>query len=61
MQFHPEYLSRVLSPSKPYLGFVAASARMLDEVTEALKLEKVDVGFGGLAINGDGESHKAAF
>jgi CTP synthase len=26
VQFHPEYLSRVLSPSKPYLGFVAASA-----------------------------------
>ena len=31
-QFHPEYLSRVLSPSKPYLGFVAASAGVLDEV-----------------------------
>lgn len=26
VQFHPEYLSRVLEPSKPYLGFVAASA-----------------------------------
>jgi len=26
VQFHPEYLSRVLSPSKPYLGLVAASA-----------------------------------
>lgn len=25
VQFHPEYLSRVLEPSKPYLGFVAAS------------------------------------
>ena len=25
VQFHPEYLSRVLQPSKPYLGFVAAS------------------------------------
>ena len=24
VQFHPEYLSRVLAPSKPYLGFVAA-------------------------------------
>ncbi|KAI9765048.1 MAG: CTP synthase ura7 [Geoglossum simile] len=26
VQFHPEYRSRVLHPSKPYLGFVAASA-----------------------------------
>jgi CTP synthase len=26
VQFHPEYRSRVLSPSVPYLGFVAASA-----------------------------------
>ncbi|KAL9613321.1 MAG: hypothetical protein Q9167_002143 [Letrouitia subvulpina] len=30
VQFHPEYLSRVLRPSKPYLGFVAASAGCLD-------------------------------
>ena len=26
VQFHPEYLSRVLNPSKPYLGFMAASS-----------------------------------
>ena len=32
VQFHPEYLSKVLHPSKPYLGFVAASARCLDEI-----------------------------
>ncbi|KAH0544895.1 CTP synthase ura7 [Glutinoglossum americanum] len=32
VQFHPEYLSRVLHPSRPYLGFVAASAGCLDEV-----------------------------
>ncbi|KAI9804094.1 MAG: CTP synthase ura7 [Sarcosagium campestre] len=32
VQFHPEYLSRVLQPSKPYLGFVAASCGCLDEV-----------------------------
>ncbi|RYP46293.1 hypothetical protein DL768_007460 [Monosporascus sp. mg162] len=31
-QFHAEYQSRVLDPSKPYLGFVAASAGCLDEV-----------------------------
>ena len=29
-QFHPEYLTRPLSPSPPYLGFVAASAKVLD-------------------------------
>lgn len=32
VQFHPEYLSRVLRPSKPYLGFVAASAGVLPEI-----------------------------
>ncbi|KAI9736995.1 MAG: CTP synthase ura7 [Cirrosporium novae-zelandiae] len=32
VQFHPEYLSRVLKPSMPYLGFVAASAGVLDQV-----------------------------
>ena len=32
VQFHPEYLSRVLQPSKPYLGFVAASAGVLEQV-----------------------------
>jgi len=31
VQFHPEYLSRVLAPSKPYLGFVAAAAKCFDE------------------------------
>lgn len=25
VQYHPEYLSRVLQPSKPYLGFVSAA------------------------------------
>lgn len=32
VQFHPEYLSRVIDPSKPYLGFVAASAGCLETV-----------------------------
>ena len=32
VQFHPEYLSRVLHPSKPYLGFLAASSKCLDRV-----------------------------
>jgi len=33
-QFHAEYQSRVLDPSRPYLGFVAASAGCLDEVLQ---------------------------
>ncbi|KAL8816016.1 MAG: hypothetical protein Q9223_004912 [Gallowayella weberi] len=32
VQYHPEYLSRVLRPSMPYLGFVAAAAGCLEEV-----------------------------
>lgn len=32
VQFHPEYLSRVLAPSKPYLGFVACAAGCFDDV-----------------------------
>ncbi|POS76366.1 CTP synthase [Diaporthe helianthi] len=31
-QFHAEYQSKVLNPSKPYLGFIAASAGVLDKV-----------------------------
>lgn len=36
VQFHPEYLSRVLSPSQPYLGFVAASAGCTEQVLAEL-------------------------
>ena len=32
VQFHPEYLSRVLRPSKPFLGLVAASAGILPKI-----------------------------
>ncbi|KAI3403564.2 URA7 [Candida oxycetoniae] len=31
-QYHPEYLSKVLDPSRPFLGLVAASAGLLDDV-----------------------------
>lgn len=31
-QYHPEYLSRVLDPSKPVLGLVAASSGVLDSL-----------------------------
>lgn len=41
VQFHPEYLSRVLEPSRPYLGFVAASAGCLEEVLGRAKDSKV--------------------
>lgn len=34
VQFHPEYLSRVLEPSKPYLGLVAASVGRLDDIVK---------------------------
>jgi len=48
VQFHPEYLSRVLRPSPPFLGFVAASAGVLDEVTASFgEKEKAH------AVNGD--------
>ena len=33
VQFHPEYLSRVLQPSRPYLGFVAAASGCLEKVS----------------------------
>ncbi|KAJ5611211.1 CTP synthase [Penicillium lagena] len=36
VQFHPEYLSRVLDPSRSFLGFFAAAAGCLDEVTKAI-------------------------
>jgi CTP synthase len=32
VQYHPEYISKVLRPSPVYLGFVAASAGCLDEL-----------------------------
>ncbi len=31
-QYHPEYLSKVLGPSQPFLGLLAASAGILDDV-----------------------------
>jgi CTP synthase len=41
VQFHPEYLSRVLDPSKPYLGFVAASGGCLEELISRIKGKQV--------------------
>ncbi|KAH7348774.1 CTP synthase-like protein [Rhexocercosporidium sp. MPI-PUGE-AT-0058] len=49
VQFHPEYLSRVLDPSKPYLGFVAAAAGCLEKVTR-------DMGRSFASLNGSAEA-----
>ncbi|KAG0156406.1 hypothetical protein PDIDSM_3584 [Penicillium digitatum] len=37
VQFHPEYLSRVLRPSKVFLGFFAAAAKCLEKIPMALQ------------------------
>ncbi|BCR93046.1 putative CTP synthase [Aspergillus luchuensis] len=44
VQFHPEYLSRVLSPSRAFLGFFAAAAGCLDEVSKAVVLGQRSIG-----------------
>jgi len=55
VQYHPEYLSRVLKPSKPYLGFIAAACGSLEKLLEASKKGTVlqnnftnNIGGGGL-------------
>ncbi|CAI7622002.1 hypothetical protein N7533_013089 [Penicillium manginii] len=42
VQFHPEYLSRVLAPSKPFLGFVSTAAGVFDEVMKASQVTEAD-------------------
>jgi CTP synthase len=39
VQFHPEYLSKVLEPSRSYLGFLAVSVDCFEEAMEDLKLQ----------------------
>ncbi|KZF26709.1 CTP synthase [Xylona heveae TC161] len=53
VQFHPEYLSRVLQPSKPYLGFVAAAAGCLPEAIQRSINEAERMANSGL-VNGVG-------
>lgn len=59
VQFHPEYLSRVLDPSRPYLGFVAASAGVLPEITRDYQngvphgTDAIANGIKGLELNGE--------
>jgi CTP synthase len=59
VQFHPEYLSKVLNPSRPYLGFVAACTEQLDTITQEelkrLTAEDSLKGQNGLVVgNGTG-------
>lgn len=50
VQYHPEYLSRVLRPSIPYLGFLAAAAGCLGEIMD--KATKTVDGFAHDMVNG---------
>ena len=50
VQFHPEYLSHVLQPSKPYLGFVAASAGCLGEVLGRVRENGLANGVNGSGL-----------
>lgn len=59
VQFHPEYMSRVLDPSKPYLGFIAASAGMLEKVTSETAAQVLTNGIEKLSVTGEG--HDVAF
>ncbi|KAG5948837.1 CTP synthase ura7 [Claviceps pazoutovae] len=48
LQAHPEFLSKVTKSSPPFLGLVAASAGILDQIIEEVKIE-------GLSMNGVAE------
>jgi CTP synthase len=52
-QFHAEYLSKVLKPSKTYLGFVAASAGLLDTLIDVPAKSSNSVGEAVVVPNGD--------
>nr|XP_036582114.1 ctp synthase [Colletotrichum truncatum]KAF6790774.1 ctp synthase [Colletotrichum truncatum] len=45
-QFHAEYQSKVLNPSRPYLGFIAAAAGCLDKVIK----EQLEVNNGANGV-----------
>lgn len=57
VQFHPEYLSRVLEPSKPYLGFIAASARKLPQITKSIQTPGLHDGITSPIANGLTNGH----
>ncbi|CAI7564350.1 hypothetical protein N7527_005346 [Penicillium freii] len=43
VQFHPEYISRVLAPSKPFLGFLSAAAGCFDQVKALSQAKETDL------------------
>lgn len=43
-QYHPEYLTRPLKPSPPFLGFVLASAGLLEEYLKEKRMPTKDFG-----------------
>lgn len=43
-QYHPEYISKVLDPSRPFLGLIAASSGVLDDICK-LDLKQRDNDF----------------
>jgi CTP synthase len=51
VQFHPEYLSRMLQPSRPYPGFVATAAGCLERISEEIVIAGGHAGLNGL-VNG---------
>ncbi|KAH6880124.1 UTP-ammonia ligase [Thelonectria olida] len=51
VQAHPEFKSKVLEPSPPYLGFVAASAGCLKEKMEAARLKKEGLANGTVDLS----------
>lgn len=59
VQYHPEYMSRVLDPSKPYLGFIAASAGLLEQVTADTAAQVLANGIENMSVTGEG--HEIAF
>ncbi|KAJ5192530.1 hypothetical protein N7449_008672 [Penicillium cf. viridicatum] len=46
VQFHPEYISRVLAPSKPFLGFVSTAAGCFDQVKSMSQQNEMDLANG---------------
>ncbi len=48
LQAHPELTSRVLNPSPPVLGFVAASAGCLKQVLESRQQKALANGVDGV-------------
>ena len=46
VQFHPEYLSRVLAPSKPFLGFVATASGVFEEVMRKSQAKEAELANG---------------